>query len=458
MGAGGSALAAFLLGRLTLPDPKQVRTAMLGAFAYTALPADHPARPRFRADYLNGLARHLSIKAEVAPLLAAWHAAGIEALLWKGFYLAEFVYPIPGTRFHGDVDVLLHPRDLRRAARIAAELGWTGGRDPPGRPNAFRHYAYGLIRPGGATLLDIHRYVLHRPAPWTIRPKHVTEALWNGSIETDWEGATVWLPHPVDAALICLILHRAWGSDRWSFKPHDFLDFRYLIEREGVDRTALESRAHELRCGRTLALTLDRCDPWAGRFEPGSPSPARAWRFDILTLSEHAPHGCQQWFGRALRAPSLIRDTLRALPLVVRVRRAARHQPDLHRLMATLTPAIPPRRSAARRRRRLVEGIRWATWIVRDPRIGRCVIRSLAIYRALRQQGWQVEFVSGIRRDANGLIGHAWVELDGQVLPELRQWRNRMLYRVNFRYPRIHRCQRPAASGNDDMPPRRPGR
>lgn len=428
-------LGAFLLGGAAPTDTTHLGHAMLGAFAYATLPFDHPARPAFRADYLKGAARHSAIKAEVAPLLAAWRAAGIEALLWKGFYLAEFVYPTPGTRFHGDVDVLVRPADLRQAGRIAAELGWTGDPEPMNPPHAYRHYAYGLDRPGAATRLDVHRYVLHRPAPWTTRQKRITRAVWDRSIEIDWEGTTVRLPHPVDAALLCLLVHRAWGSDRWGLKPHDFLDLRYLIERKGVTEAALESRAAELGCRHTLAVMRERCDPWAGRFEPGVPKRAQSWRFDLRTLSEHAPFRLEQRCRTALRVPNVVYDTLCALPIVLRVRRAARRESDLSRLLADLTPAAPARRSGARPRWRRVAGVRWASRLVNDPRIGGCVLRSLAIYRALRQQGWPVEFVSGVRRDSDGVTGHAWVELDGRVLPELREWKNTMIYRVNFRYP-----------------------
>lgn len=427
-------LTAFLLGRAPSSDGEWEHGATLRPFAYAGLPADHPGRSDFRQDYLKSVARHLSIKAEVSPLLAAWRGAGIEVLFWKGFHLAEFVYPTAGLRFYGDVDVLLHARDLRNAARIARELGWSGGPEPLSR-QTFCHVAYELVRPGGATLLDVHRHALHRPAPWTIRQQRTTHALWDRSVEVEWEGTTVRLPHPVDAALICLVLHRAWGPDRWGLKPHDFLDFRYLIEREGVDRAALESRAAELGCRRTLALILERCDPWAGRFDPGPATPARAWRFDIRTLPEHVPFPFELSLGRMLRAPGRVDDTLRALPLVLHVRHAARGQPDLHRLLATLTPPLPARRSGARQRRRLIAGVYRATWIVRDSRIGGCVIRSLAIYSGLRRQGWPVEFVSGVRRDTDGLIGHAWVELEGEVLPELHEWQNPRTYRVNFRYP-----------------------
>lgn len=103
-------LASWVLGNGIPPCAGTLREARLAAHAYTVLPADHPLRPSLRPDYLVSLRRHQEIKREIVPLLGAWRAAGLDVLLFKGFQLAEFVYPVPGARFHGDVDVLVRDR------------------------------------------------------------------------------------------------------------------------------------------------------------------------------------------------------------------------------------------------------------------------------------------------------------------------------------------------------------
>ncbi|HEX6939070.1 MAG TPA: lasso peptide biosynthesis B2 protein [Longimicrobiales bacterium] len=432
-------LTAFLLGRGGPPDVATLRAANLGAFAYAALPADHPARPAFRADYLSSLARHQTIKREVAPLFAAWGEAGIEPMLIKGFAMAEFVYPAPGMRFHGDVDVILEPRDLRRAAGIAAALGWTGFPAPHDPPFPFRHSAYDLFRSGGAAQVDVQRFVAHCALPWALRQRRLTRAVRARSRAHEWEGARVRVPDPVDAALICLLIHRAWGAERWGLKPHDLLDLRYLAEREGVTREALEARAAELGCRRSLAAVLERCDPWTGRFAPGKMPAARAWLLDVRTLPEHTPYGLEILTARAARAPVVLLHVLRALPTVLRASSAARRERDLHRLLAEFTPprtaATPAKRLSSRDRLWRARGIRLASRLIPTRGIGRCVIRALAIYHAFRARGIPVTFVSGVRRERRGVVGHAWVELDGRVLPELHEPDNPRIYTVNFRYP-----------------------
>lgn len=425
-------LTAFLLGRGDPPPPRIVRGANLGAWAYAALPADHPDRAHHHAEFLAAVARHLQFRQAIRPLLAAWHDAGIEALLFKGFHLAEFVYPVQGTRFHTDADVVIHPGQLRRAAEIAASLGWTGNPDLSGPPLPFRHSAYDVFHPAGSAKVDVQRYVIHAVAPWTRRQRRLTDAVMARAIRREWEGTTVLLPHPVDAALVCLLVHRAWGSEAWGLKPHDLLDLRYLVDREGVTREALEARAKELGCRRTLALMLDRCDPWRGRFIPGVPTRSEAWRLDLLTLAEHIPVRVE----RMIVSLSALLDVARALPLVLGARRAARRERDLHRLLEWAS-AEPARRAplSAGSRRRLTRGIRWAAILVPSRGISPCVVRSLALYRALRRHGLDVSFVSGERREGDRIVTHAWVEEAGRVLPELGEPTNRRLYEVNFEYP-----------------------
>ncbi|HXV87374.1 MAG TPA: nucleotidyltransferase family protein, partial [Gemmatimonadales bacterium] len=119
-----AALSTWLVTDILSRSPAALRASRLSAFAYTQLPEHHALKAELRPDYLASLARHQEIKAELVPLVAAWRAAGIEVLLYKGFYLAEFIYAAPGARFHGDVDLLVRPEQAAAALRLAGELGW----------------------------------------------------------------------------------------------------------------------------------------------------------------------------------------------------------------------------------------------------------------------------------------------------------------------------------------------
>lgn len=450
-------LAAFLLGRGEPPPPEYLRARGVAAYAYAVLPDGHPVRPALRADYLASLARHHALKREAVPLLAAWRSAGIEALLFKGFHLAEFVYPAPGMRFHGDVDVLIpHGREAE-AAGVAREAGWAVELESDrvvGRP--YIHGAFNAVRVGGAAQVDAHRWILHSPVPWNGAQRRITAGVWARSVEREWEGVRIREPDPVDALLVALVLQRCWGADRWGLKPCDVLDFRYLAERRGVTSDALWARAREIGCTRTLARFLERCDPDAGRFDLRRPRGAALWRLDRSALPERGPLGLERPAARLLHSPGVAVDLARALPGTIAAVLRLRRERDIRRLLASLEPAAPPaERSSERRRFRTVRAIRWAARLLPTLGSGSCLVRSVALYAALRRQGWPVVFASGVRREPDGVHGHAWVELDGRILPELNEPGNPGLYRVVLRHPSPGEpgAERPPWTGADGPAP-----
>lgn len=66
-------------------------------------------------------------------------------------------------------------------------------------------------------------------------------------------------------------------------------------------------------------------------------------------------------------------------------------------------------------------------------RKGNCFPRALALYRFARQRGYPVRFHCGVRREAAGLDGHAWLTLDGQAFQEPgTHWH---AYTMTFSYP-----------------------
>jgi len=423
-------LTSFLLHHTPLPPAADLRGWNLAAYAYTVLPADHPRRAELREDFLAACARHHTIRQELAPLIAAWHDAGIVAMLFKGFHLAEFIYAVAGARFHGDVDVLIHPEDAERAVDVARNLGWSD------QHHTVRAHGVCSLYGPSAAVVDLHRFPLHGRITWSDTRRRITEAIWQRSREVAWTGTVVRVPDPVDALLI-LMLQRSWGSERWRFKPHDVLDVRALMERAGVTREAAHERARELGCLRTLELFLTRCDPAAGRLDLAPPSTRSVRRWDLAVLTERRTPGMgmERQLVRLSHAPSALADVAAALPTLFRVRRALRRHIDLRQLLASLTPPPAPGRSDHAVRMRASRGVRWAVRLLHIRAGGPCVVRSLALYVVLRRLGWPVVFVSGVRREAHGVVGHAWVELDGRVLPELLEAGNRERFQVNFQYP-----------------------
>jgi len=75
--------------------------------------------------------------------------------------------------------------------------------------------------------------------------------------------------------------------------------------------------------------------------------------------------------------------------------------------------------------------------VSRGLRIGpwrpRCLLRSLVLYRLLREQGVDAQLVIGLPDRASSPDAHAWVEVDGR---DVGPWPGRKGYEELTRYPR----------------------
>jgi Transglutaminase-like superfamily len=151
---------------------------------------------------------------------------------------------------------------------------------------------------------------------------------------------------------------------------------------------------------------------------------------------ERGPLGrLEQLLMRVITAPQRKRLALAFVPTVWEVRNAMRRHTDLRELVRAVTPAQPAV-DTWRPRADVITGVRWAVSLVYGSQ-ATCLTRALSIYSALRQHGWPVTFVTGVRLvpDADRVSAHAWVEYRGVVLPELREPENRSLFTENFRFP-----------------------
>ena len=435
-GAARSALERFVVAPSRVQvEQRLLELTHLAAYAYTQVDPGHPQRDALLPAFLTATTAHETATAAVTPLLRAWRAAGVEALAFKGFALALSAYDHPGQRFYQDLDLLIRPRYAETAERVARELGWSVRWSAARAGNAYAHEALHLLSPDGRLMLDVHRLILHSYAPWQQRLRRLTEAAWAGSAQLPLGDTSVHVLDPRDAVLMGLVLNRAWSTDAWRLKPRDYVDFRVVVEQHGVTKAALVGRARELRCELTLARFLQRCDPFEGRIDLRTPTRAQRLRWSLAVARERRPYWLDHALNLPLIAPGVIRDTLRELPGLLRVLRLLRREPNLSRLLARLVPDTGPALPLAERRRyRVVRGVRWGLKLLRVQPEGDCVPRSLAVFARLRRLGAQAMFVSGVRQSRAGLHGHAWVELDGEVLPELNEPLG-VTYVPNVRFP-----------------------
>ncbi len=69
-------------------------------------------------------------------------------------------------------------------------------------------------------------------------------------------------------------------------------------------------------------------------------------------------------------------------------------------------------------------------------RYGKCLLRSLILFRFLRRQGWPVEIHFGVRKTAEcmpDITGHSWLVLDGE--PFLEDVSQKNSFVTTYTYP-----------------------
>lgn len=348
-------LEPFLLGRDDPPpDLGRLAGSPLAAYAATRL-GDRPGAEALRRALLLASARHLAVRAEVAALLRAWREAGLEALLFKGFALAEWTYPAPGGRHYSDVDLLLPSGRASAAAEAAERLGWTVAwrADGPATAHSLRSDAYRghellqLVHGRLGVQLDVHRRLVHNNhnrLPFASRQARITRLAWAASREVAWEGTRVRLLAGADAVLVGLVLNRAWSGEDWELRPHDYLDFALLVERHGLTERALRERARALGCGRTLELFLERCDPFRRHLDLRPPGAAQRHLWNLRVASERGNRYLERAMLGALDALAAPAEVLRELPGTARALRLARAAGGPAAAAARLEPLPAPRR------------------------------------------------------------------------------------------------------------------
>lgn len=402
-----ASLARFLIGDGEVPDPADLASHGLEALAYVRVPQPHPLHERWRDAYLASIAGHLATRAALADLARAWRARGIDVLLFKGFYLAEFLYASPAERFYRDIDVLVPEASADLAVQVAGDQGWgvSARRRGTSVSNLHSHMEAILVRPG--MKIDLHRFAIHGASRDDRTPRRFTAAAWTASREVAWQGTTIRVLDPRDSALMGLVVGRAWSHDGWRLKTPDYRDLEMLADRLGLTHEALAARAEELGCPRTLELVLERCDPWRRRLDltPPTERQQRAW-----TKAVAHERGPRMGWARRRFAGATPLGLAAALPRLWRARRLARRYGDgadlLARMRTTPTHRAP---MTPEERVRLYDNVRVGAAMV-QPSGDRCLIRSLALFEALRERGEPVTLYLGIDRSGGR---HAWLSYTG---------------------------------------------
>lgn len=223
----------------------------LGALAHVVLRNSRPdVGALLKPDRDAALMYHLrmcALLASVGRILG-----DIPWAVFKGPVLSEFAHPIPGLRFYKDLDVLVAPRDFRRAHQRLFDAGW---RTLVGNGSLTGHELPGELPLGDAThgiLLDLHWSMVvmrSRRESFSVEAEPLLERRVPATIGP----ASVWILDPVDA-LVHVCHHAALiGATRLGH----VLDADQLA-RQVEDWTAVVHTAEQWRARAQVAAVLGR--------------------------------------------------------------------------------------------------------------------------------------------------------------------------------------------------------
>jgi len=209
----------------------------------------------------------LFLTRELVHVLDNLDALGIEVMPYKGVVLSQILYGDMALRQSGDMDLLLHARDLPRTKKKASELGYTANltlSEAAERAYMRSGYECTFDHARGRNLLELQ---------WALQPKFYSvdfdlTGVFSRAMTVSVAGRQAKTPSPEDLLLI-LSLHAAkhvWGRLIW------LCDIAQITKRPDVNWDWINSQAKALGIERIMHVTLLLAKSLLGAGIPSSPN------------------------------------------------------------------------------------------------------------------------------------------------------------------------------------------
>jgi len=147
----GAALRAFDAGRVLELARRHRLSPMLGAIRPPGLPAS--LAEEFHRDHMVALGRSTLLGHALRDCLTRFAGRGIDAIVLKGLAYEETLYPSPGMRATGDIDLLVEPRFREGTFAALMSAGFAPVAAAPGFDEAEYHE---VEWKRGETYVDLH--------------------------------------------------------------------------------------------------------------------------------------------------------------------------------------------------------------------------------------------------------------------------------------------------------------
>jgi len=204
-------------------------------------------------EYLGGLMtshreRMLRLCAELVGILHTLEQAGIQAVSYKGPAMAADLYGEPSLRDPSDLDLLIHWRDLPRAAEVMGQAGFVS------QPRLSAVVLRTLLHSECDVLLSRERPLLHVELHWNVLPPPFgvaldVDGLFRRARSVTLGARTVRVPSYEDL-LLCLCVNGA--KDSW--RRLETVTAVTVLCGRPLDWDALAARARAWHAERMLLL------------------------------------------------------------------------------------------------------------------------------------------------------------------------------------------------------------
>lgn len=220
---------------------------------------------RVKRLYQANLHKVLFLSREFARIVDCLSQAGIEFMPYKGLALAESIYGDVALRQSGDIDLLIHPADLKRVREAVADLLYTPHQTLSANEEEEylrSGYECAFDGPAGKNLLEVQ---------WAIQPRFYAvdldmEQLFRRAVKATVVGAEIKTLSPEDSFVI-FALHAAkhvWGKLIW------LCDLARISRIPTLDWRWIGYQAKELGIVRILRVTLTLARDLLGASLPAS--------------------------------------------------------------------------------------------------------------------------------------------------------------------------------------------
>ena len=223
-----------------------------------------------RSLYLANALRNQWLAEELARVLSLLGDAGIPVIPLKGVPLALALFGDPAARVCGDIDILVPPRDVKRALGLILASGYDAEVNHPYFSKlALRHGRhFNAVREsrGISFLLEVHWTLIQHSS----KNAEALRNLWAGALPQTYFGAQAYSPGP-EWEFLYLCIHAAdhdWQVLKW------LVDIHQTVLSGTVNWQKAMEEAERLELGLVVRQTLAVSSLLLGTPLPASFAPA----------------------------------------------------------------------------------------------------------------------------------------------------------------------------------------